>query len=138
MTTQMYVLCAVAAFTGMLLHVFAIKIPSAKTRATAANIKFYVKDYFQSEWPAIAANIACIVIGLLIVGEAIKYKPEIQGYIITLSAFYGFTGSTLLLAIFGQVSKKINAVVDVKTNTADGSSAPTDTLKSIDPNQPVG
>jgi len=138
MTTQTYILCAVASFMGMLFHVFALKIPSAKTRATAANIKFSIGDYFSSEWPAIAANIASIVIGLLIAGEALKFKPEMQGWIITISAFYGFTGSSLLIAIFGQVSKKINSVVDTKTNVADGSSAPTETLKSIDPSQPVG
>lgn len=108
---------------GMLFHVLAVKYPSAKTKATAANIKLTLKEYFNLDMAAIAANVASIAIGLLIVGEAINYKPQIANFIITLSAFYGFTGSSILIALFGQVNKRINNIVDEKTNKADGTSA---------------
>ncbi len=132
MAHQTYFLCAVAALMGMLFNVFALKIPSAKTRATAANIKFSVSDYFSTEWAALVANIFAIIVALLVLGEAIKFKPEIQGWIVTIFAFYGFTGSSLLIALFGQVSNKINSIVDIKTNKADGGSENVSTLSDSD------
>ena len=119
MTTQLYVWCALSAILGMAAYVFIVKIPSAMSKAKAANVTFSMGDYFSTEWVSLAGNIVSIAIALLILGEVLKFKPELQGWIITIFAFYGFTGSSLLIAIFGQVSKKINSIVDIKTNVAD-------------------
>ncbi len=119
MTTQLYTWCALAGILGMLACVFIIKIPAATAKAKAANVNFSMSDYFSTEWPTLTGNVFSIAIALLIVGEVLAYKPEIQGWIITIFAFYGFTGSSILLTIFGQVSKKLNAIIDIKTNTAD-------------------
>ncbi len=119
MDTKLYIWCALAAILGMAAYVFIVKIPAAITKAKAANVTFSMNDYFSTEWPTLAGNIASIAIALLILGEVLKFKPELQGWIITIFAFYGFTGSSILLAIFGQVSKKLNTIIDIKTNTAD-------------------
>ncbi len=119
MTTQTYVWCALAGLLGMFAYVFIVKLPAAMTKAKVSNVSLSVKEYFTTEWVSMVGNLFSIAIALFIVGEVLKYKPELQGWIITIFAFYGFTGSSLLIAIFGQVNKRLNSIIDVKTNTSD-------------------
>ena len=116
MTLQTYILCGVAALFGQLIHVFAIKIPSAKTRANSAKITFTIGYWLGEEWPVLAGNFATIVFVLLIAGEAIAYKPSIQPFIVTMFGCIGFIGSNVALALFSKVGAKLNEVTNINVN----------------------
>ncbi len=119
MSTQLYIWCAISGLLGMCAYVFIIKIPAAIAKAKAANVTFGMKDYLSTEYPTLIGNLLSIAIALLVLGEVLTYKPELRAWIIAIFAFYGFTGSSILLAIFGQINKKLNSIIDVKTNVAD-------------------
>lgn len=119
MTTQTYLLCALAGILGIAFHLFAIKIPSAKTRAAAANIKFTVGDFISTEIAGIASSVLAVALILLMAGELLNIRPDAKNWVITIFAFIGFAGSSILLAIFNKVNTQINKVVDIKTDIAD-------------------
>jgi hypothetical protein len=119
MTTTTYLLCFVAGLLGIALHIFAVKIPATKTRAIAANIKFSYSAYFQDDLAAILASFIALLVYVVCLKELLDYKPVIKPFITFGSVFVGFTGSSIIVAILGKASAKINAIVDVKTDVAD-------------------
>jgi hypothetical protein len=119
MTVQTYILCALAGLLGIAFHLFAIKIPSAQTRAKVANLKFTVGDFFSTEIAGISSSIFTVAIVLICAGEWLRAKPEFSNWVITGFAFIGFTGSSVLLAAFNKVGTVINKAVDIKTDIAD-------------------
>lgn len=119
MDTKLYIWCALSALLGMALHVFAVKLPAALTRAKTANVKLTGMQFLMSELPGLCSTLAAIAIALLVVDEVLNYKPNLSGWLKGLFAFYGYTGSSILLAVFGKVGKQLNSIVDIKTNIAD-------------------
>lgn len=109
---------------GILLQVFAVKIPSLKQKFKVSNKVFSFKDYLSDDWPTLAASF--VSVGILIVGldEVIKVRPEIANYIKWLFVFVGFTGSSIIQLLLSVANKKIMQVIDVKTNIADGVEPP--------------
>lgn len=124
MTFSTYLLCFLAGLLGIAFHIFAIKLPATKTRATVANMNFSYGAFFQDELAAILASLLTVIILLVVLDELVAFKPAVLPYLKFGFVFIGFTGSSILIAILGKASDKINAVVDVKTNTADQVSPP--------------
>lgn len=131
MTTLTYLLCFLAAFLGMVFHVTAVKIPGVKKSANVANMKFSYSAFFEDELAALLANLCVIFIWLLVLGEAVAYKPFILPYIIGISVLIGFSGSSLLLALLGKAQNKINDIVNVKTDISDQVQPPSDSSKQL-------
>lgn len=120
MSIQTYLLCLLAGLAGLLFNLFAVKIPSVKTRASVANMPpFSYKQYFQDDATAIISSFLALVIYLFVLKDILLWRPELVPYVVALSVFIGYTGSSLLLSALGQAQSKINAVVDLKTNVAD-------------------
>jgi len=105
---------------GILLHTFAVKLPSLNQKAIKANHPFSVAEWFKNDWWTIAASFAAVLILIVGLDEAIQLKPAIKDYIKWLFAFVGFTGSSLIQAVFSVMNRKLMAVIDIKTNLADG------------------
>lgn len=124
MTTNTYIMCFLAGLLGILFHLFAVKIPSTKTRATVANMKFTYSAFFQDELAAILASFLTVIIFLVLLDEFIAFKPDVLPYVKAAFVFVGFTGSSILIAALGKASAKINTIVDVKTNLADAIDPP--------------
>jgi hypothetical protein len=93
---------------------------SLQDKAKAANLVFNPGRYFREDWLSITASILTIVLFLLFLDNILKWKPVIVDYIKIGFAFVGYTGSDIASRLFGVVNKKINNVIDVKTNIADG------------------
>lgn len=129
MTTGTYLLCFIAGLLGMAFHILAVKIPQTKTRATVANMKFSYSAYFQDDLAAILASFIALLIYVTCLKELIDYKPFIKPFIIFGSVTYGFMGSSLLIAVLGKASAKINSIVDVKTDISDQVEPPEQTPK---------
>jgi hypothetical protein len=68
---------------------------------------------------SITASILTIILFLLFLDNILKWKPVIVDYIKIGFAFVGYTGSDIASRLFSVVNKKINDVIDVKTNIAD-------------------
>jgi hypothetical protein len=120
MNIQLYTQLFIIGLVGILFHVFVIKLPSVKEASRVANKSFSVKEYLSDDWIALCGSIVTLVACILFVDEILKWKPAIIDYIKFLFFFIGYTGSSVLLAVLSQATKKINKVVDIKTDKADG------------------
>ena len=54
------------------------------------------------------------------IDELLAAKPSLSEYIKWFFIFVGYTGSSLIQSVLSATSKKINAIIDLKTNLADG------------------
>lgn len=118
MTFTLYLTCFGVALVGMALQTV-LKMKSLQDKAGAANVEFKVRQYFQQDWLSITASVLTIVMFLLFLDNILKWKPVIVDYIKIGFAFVGYTGSDIASRLFGVVNKKINNVIDEKTNIAD-------------------
>jgi predicted cation transporter len=105
---------------GLLFHVFALKLPAMKTRAENANMGFSLSGYLKDDWVSLCASIASVVIAAFVIDEILQLQPAIKGYLKFFFVFIGYTGSSVLQGILSRTEKKIQQVVDEKTNKADG------------------
>jgi hypothetical protein len=118
MTLTLYVTCFCVALVGMALQTV-LKMKSLQDKARAANVEFKIRQYFSNDWISIVASLLTIVMFLLFLDNILKWKPVIVDYIKIGFAFVGYTGSDIASRLFGVVNKKINNVIDEKTNIAD-------------------
>lgn len=109
---------------GILFQIFAIKIPTLKSKYTAANRAFTFKEYISDDWYTILASFISVAILVFGLDEVLGLRPELEKYIKWLFVFVGFTGSSVIQAIMSVANKKIMAIIDVKTNIADGVQPP--------------
>ena len=119
-----YVLYFLAGTLGVLLQIFAVKIPSLKKQFASSNTVFKFSAYLADDWYAIVASF--VSLGILIVGldEVLGLKPELVNYVKWMFIFVGYTGSSIIQYVLSLTSKKINAVIDIKTNIADNVEMP--------------
>lgn len=124
MNFNTYLMCFVTGLLGIFLHIFAVKIPMVKQQAKSANMAFSYITYFQDELAAILASLISVVICLALLNEIVAFKPEVVPYLKFGFLFVGYTGASLVISVLGKAQEKINCVVDVKTNIADGIDPP--------------
>lgn len=125
MTRDQYIWSVVMFIAGQLLHLFLNKIPALKTRAKVANYDFRLVDYWREEWYIIIGTQifgAMVIIGI---DEVAHWKPEVVDYVKWFFAGLGYFFSSVIIKWLGQYEKKLLAVIDIKTNTADNT-IPTD------------
>jgi hypothetical protein len=115
-----YLLCFLAGLLGILFHIFAVKLPAIKQQAKVANMPFSYSAYFQDDLAAILGSLLTVVILLVVLDELVAFKPAVLPYLKAAFVFVGFTGSSILISLLGKAQDKINQVVDVKTDVADG------------------
>lgn len=116
---QLYINCVIGGILGMLFHLFAVKLPAVKKRATAANLKFNIKDYFKDDYLALISNVLMLVILVWALDEIVGYNPSFIRGAKFFFIFVGYTGSSFLIDKFGKYDKTTNKIVDEKTNIAD-------------------
>lgn len=138
MTPQLYITCFVVALLGMSLQT-ALKMKGLQDKANLANIEFKVSYYFKQDWLSITASILTIAMCLFFLTDILNWKPEVINYIKLGFAFVGYTGSDIASRLFGVVNKRINNVIDIKTNVSDAvqpNAAPSITEKVDPPKTP--
>lgn len=116
MTLSLYLQCGAMYIIGQLLHLFVFKIPAAKKRATAGNIEFSFKQYWNSDWHLIIGN---QLLGLaLMIGfdQIAHFRPAVIDYNKWFFIAVGYMGSSAILTKFSQYEKAVQSVIDVKTN----------------------
>lgn len=101
-----------------------IKIAVLKTQSKAANHPFSFKEYFINDWPTILGSILTVVIAVLTLDEWLPINTLVSKYVKVFFVFVGFTGSSLIQAVFSFYSRKLTSIIDIKTNIADGVNPP--------------
>lgn len=119
-----YINFAIAGTLGILFHLFAIKLPSVKRRAYVANHDFSVAEYFKDDWIAIVASFVGLAGWIVCYDELIGYKPEVARMAKFLFFFVGVTNNSVSMALISIATNKVMAVIDIKTNIADGVTPP--------------
>ena len=123
METTMYLQCFAVAFTGWALHT-SLKLRSMQVKSKAANLEFRILDYFKEDWLSITACFLTIILFLLFIDEVLNINDKIIDFVKIGFGFVGYTGSDVASRLFSEVDKKINSVIDYKTNIADGIEQP--------------
>lgn len=118
-TGNVYLDLIIGGILGQILHIIAVKLPAVKKRALAANMGFDPAQYFKDDWLAIAASAVTILICVFIFDEITGAYPSVVKWAKFLFIFVGYTGSSILLNALSKTEKKIQNVVDIKTNIAD-------------------
>ena len=104
---------------GVLLQIL-FKIQNLKKQSAIANHSFSVKDYFKDDFISIISSFVAVGIAVYVIDELLAAKPSLSEYIKWFFIFVGYTGSSLIQSVLSATSKKINAIIDLKTNLADG------------------
>jgi hypothetical protein len=119
MTTQDYVECFLVAMLGMVIQT-SFKLNAMHKKAIVGNTGVnVVKEYFKSDFWAIIANLAFVGVCLLVAREWLM-SEYILGKIKSFFAFVGWAGSDLANRIFTRTNDKLNQIIDIKTDKADG------------------
>lgn len=101
-----------------------IKIAVLKKQSRITNHVFSFRDYIRDDWPTIVGSLATVWIAILALDEYLPASPIITKYVKVFFAFVGFTGSSLIQAAFSFYGKKVMAIMDIKSNIADGKIPP--------------
>lgn len=119
MSEIQYMQCLLGGILGILAHIFILKIPSLKQVSKAGNLRFSISEYFKDDWPSIIASLLAVLIMMFMMDEIIADSPciaeKIKWFFITI----GYTGSSIIQNWLGNSAKRINQVIDIKTNIAD-------------------
>lgn len=119
MDLKLYATCFVVALVGMALQTV-LKLKSLQDKARAGNIKFSPWIYFKNDWLSITASVLTIILFLICLDNVLHWKPAIVDYVKIGFAFVGYVGSDIASRLFSVVNKKINSIIDLKTDKADG------------------
>lgn len=118
MNIVLYLTCFGIALLGMAFQTV-LKMKSLQEKARVGNITFTPGSYFKNDYLSIIASLLAILIILACLDNIAHWKPAIMDYIKPLFAFVGYTGSDIASRLFSVVNRKINTIIDLKTNKAD-------------------
>lgn len=108
-----------AGLLGILFQVL-VKMNSLKNEFETANEIFSAKKFFQRDYLSIALSLVAVIIAATVLNEVLKYKPEVANWVKCFFVMVGALGSWALQLFFGKSKKYIRAIIDEKTNIADG------------------
>ena len=118
-TGNAYLDLFIAGNLGSLFYLLMVKLPKAKSRAIAANMSFSATNYIKEDWMAVAASFLAVVIGIFVFDELVGTYPSVLKYAKFFFIFVGYTGASTLTSVLSKFDKRVQMVVDVKTNIAD-------------------
>lgn len=116
---------------GQAIHVCFVKIPSVKKDHAAANKPFDLNQYWKDDRLAIVANLLPILLWLFLIEETVKFYPGVANLVRFVTAFIGFTGSSVFIMAFGTASKKAKALLSIKSNVSDATVGKAVTVEGV-------
>lgn len=119
MTHQIYIQCVVASGIGIAFQIV-MKMISLQSRSRAANKKFSAAEYFRNDWLVIIATFITCAAFIFFLDELTSWQPFIKGWVKLMFVFVGYTGSSVLQLLLSRTAKKLEQIIDLKTNIADG------------------
>lgn len=119
MSLILYVQCFASALLGWIIYT-AAKMKSLDSKSNAANAgPVSIIPYLRENWLSVAISMATILLVLLCLGEIAQVNPKIMDYVKLGFAFVGYTSGDVMGRIFGAADKRLNKLIDEKTNIAD-------------------
>lgn len=119
MTALNYIQCILMGLLGIAAHLLLFKIPAERKRAKAANVKFDFLVYMSNDIYAIMGAFVTLTMCIIGIDEIIGYKPSVLGFVKWFFGFVGYTGSSVMVSLFGKFGDKVQGIVNVKTDIAD-------------------
>jgi len=119
MNTKMYAICFTIACLGMAFSI-ALKAGAMQKKAKVANARFSVGQFVQDDWLSSLASFLFIIICLFLIDTLFKWKPTVVDYVKPIFVFIGYFGGDLGSRLFSVTNKRLNDVIDYKTDIADG------------------
>lgn len=110
----------IAGLIGILLQVFLVKLPTLRLRYKKANEKLTLQAFLQNDGITLVGSVLTVLALVWCLDEILGLKPELLKVIKWLFIFVGFTGSSIIMALFSKTARVLNSIVDAKTNIADG------------------
>lgn len=108
-----------AGLAGVIFHCL-LKLNHLLNAARVANINFRAwKDYWVKDAVSVLLSFLSVGIWYLIFGEISAKYPALQGYTITSFVVMGAMGSYLIQLGLSTAQKRINKIIDTKTDIAD-------------------
>ena len=113
---QLYIECSVIGLIGLALQT-ALKIKSFQEKATASNIDFNLGMYFKYDWYTPVTSILTLLLLLFFLKDGVQnYSPV---WIKLSFGTAGYIGADIPSRLFSTVNKRLNNVIDIKTNISD-------------------
>lgn len=119
---EIYIVCFLIGLIGVAFQII-FKIRSLIEKATVGNIRFNWKDYFKQDMFSIILSLLSIVLAEFFIRDTLMYVENhtLAMPLIKLTfATLGYAGADISSRLFGRASKMLNAIIDKKTNVADG------------------
>lgn len=95
-----------------------------QTDARIANLHFTFGEYVEREGLGLAISFVAVLGWMLVFPEAARAQPKIVGWLRLSFIVVGGTGTWAFQMLFGTTKKWIRAIVDRKTDIADGKIKP--------------
>jgi putative exporter of polyketide antibiotics len=136
MSVSLYINCSIIALLGLILAVL-LQMKSQNEKARQANLIFSPVIFLKAEWITISISIVVIIIGLYFIPIVVDIKPQYLPYIKPAFLPLGYMGTDIILKLFGVMSKRLNAAIEVKSQESDKQTgtldAPTPAAKIVKP-----
>lgn len=120
---KIHIICFIAGLIGILIQIL-VKLNSLKTKAKVGNVEFSVKEFFTNDWISIALSVVVVIASVYALGDQgiQNYDNWYAQWPRLVFIAIGYSANDVALRFFGATSGKINKVIDIKTNIADGKS----------------
>lgn len=123
-------MCVLLTGLGQLSHLGMVKIPSMKQKGVAANHPFSFKQWFSDDWTYLLSVFTFSIGVEIIIDNFAGAKPNYDLYKWAAYFFWGFMLSSIVQKKYSVYEKKVETLIDVKTNIADMVSSKVDASPS--------
>lgn len=117
---MIWLTCFWAGLVGLSAHVVFIKLPSLIKLNKVANQPFSLGTYLKQDWWTLLATVFTLVFAAYVFPELSTYYPGLAAYPKVVFILVGYMGSSVLQAALSSATKRVSAIIDQKTDIADG------------------
>jgi L-cystine uptake protein TcyP (sodium:dicarboxylate symporter family) len=102
------------ALLGLALQLL-LKYKSLKDKATKSNVALNFWEFVKQDFLSILATIVMIIIFVFVLDDIVNLHVKAIYWVKFLFVFAGYTGSDLILRLFGVTNRKLNNIIDKET-----------------------
>lgn len=120
---KIHIICFIAGLFGVIIHVL-VKLNSLKTKAKVGNVPFKIGDFFRDDSIALILSLVVVIASVFALGDqgVQNYDHWYSNWPRLIFIAIGYSANDIATRFFGATSAKINKIIDIKTNIADGKS----------------
>jgi xanthosine utilization system XapX-like protein len=96
-----------------------LKARSIQEKAKKANVEFKFMEYFTTDWLSHVISLVLIIIGVLLVEDAVRVFPQIETWLRAFFVTIGYSNGDIVSRFLSKVNTQVNDAIDHKTNISD-------------------